>query len=208
MSGKMYIPIIHELVCAFFDVSGAENRMTTIPSFTTGDVSIFRQALTKDRAAKITKDLRRHGLLPESVEFLTPGQAGYENGIGMMSAEARMAAREKGYENGLVAMSAKARMAVREKGYENGLEDMSAKARMAAREKGYENGLGAMSAEARMVARAKGYENGLGAMSKWTAEVNASIESMINDGVSFSKIASKLGNVLSTSDIKTGGIII
>jgi hypothetical protein len=32
MSGKMYIPIIHELVCAFLDVSGAENRMTAIPS--------------------------------------------------------------------------------------------------------------------------------------------------------------------------------
>ena len=41
MSGKMYIPIIHELVCAFLDVSGANNRTTTIPSFTTGDVSIF-----------------------------------------------------------------------------------------------------------------------------------------------------------------------
>ncbi len=34
------------------------------------------------------------------------------------------------------------------------------------------------------------------------AEVDALIESMINDGVSFSKIASKLGNGLSTSDIK------
>ncbi len=37
---------------------------------------------------------------------------------------------------------------------------------------------------------------------KWTAEVDASIESMINGGVSFSKIASKLDNGLSTSDIK------
>ena len=37
---------------------------------------------------------------------------------------------------------------------------------------------------------------------KWTAEVDASIESMINGSVSFSKIASKLGNGLSTSDIK------
>jgi len=35
-----------------------------------------------------------------------------------------------------------------------------------------------------------------------TVEVDASIESMINDGVSFSKIAMKLGNGLSTSDIK------
>ncbi len=50
--------------------------METIPSFTTGNVSIFRQALCKDGAAKITKDLRRHGLLPESVEFLSPSQAG------------------------------------------------------------------------------------------------------------------------------------
>jgi membrane-associated HD superfamily phosphohydrolase len=37
---------------------------------------------------------------------------------------------------------------------------------------------------------------------KWTAEVDASIESMINGRVSFSKIASKLGNGLSTNDIK------
>jgi flagellar biosynthesis GTPase FlhF len=39
---------------------------------------------------------------------------------------------------------------------------------------------------------------------KWTAaaEVDVSIESMINGSVSFSKIASKLGNGLSTSDIK------
>ena len=36
---------------------------------------------------------------------------------------------------------------------------------------------------------------------KWTAKVNASIESMINGGVSFSKIASKLGNGLTTTDI-------
>jgi hypothetical protein len=37
---------------------------------------------------------------------------------------------------------------------------------------------------------------------KWTAEVDALIESMINGNVSFLKIASKLGNGLSTSDIK------
>jgi len=111
MSGKMYIPNIHKLVCAFLDVSDAENRMTAIPSFTTGDVSIFRQALSKDGAAKITKDLHRHGLLPELVEFLSPGQAGYENEIGMKPAEERMAASEKGYENGLGAMSAEERMA-------------------------------------------------------------------------------------------------
>ena len=30
----------------------------------------------KDGAAKITQDLRQHGLLPESVEFLSPSQAG------------------------------------------------------------------------------------------------------------------------------------
>ncbi len=36
---------------------------------------------------------------------------------------------------------------------------------------------------------------------KWTAEVNALIESMTNGSVYFSKIASKLGNGLSTNDI-------
>jgi hypothetical protein len=36
----------------------------------------------------------------------------------------------------------------------------------------------------------------------WTAEVDASIESMLDGGVSFSKIASKLGNGLTETDIK------
>ncbi len=139
MSGKMNIPIIHELVCAFLDVSGAKNQTTALPSFTKGDVLIFRQALYKDGAAKIAKDLRLHGLLPESVEFLSPSQVGYENGIGMMLAETRMAASEKGYGNGIGMMSAEARMATSEKGYENGIGAMSAEARMAARKKGSSN---------------------------------------------------------------------
>jgi len=37
---------------------------------------------------------------------------------------------------------------------------------------------------------------------KWTAEVDASIESIINGGVSFSKISSNLDKSLSTNDIK------
>jgi hypothetical protein len=37
---------------------------------------------------------------------------------------------------------------------------------------------------------------------KWTAEVDASIESMLDGGVSFKKIASKLGNGLTENDIK------
>ncbi len=36
----------------------------------------------------------------------------------------------------------------------------------------------------------------------WTAEVDASIESMLDGGVSFLKIASKLGNGLTETDIK------
>ncbi len=55
--------------------------MTAIPSFTTGNVSIFRQALYKDGAAKITKDRCLHGLLPASVEFLSPSQAGYQGAV-------------------------------------------------------------------------------------------------------------------------------
>ena len=120
-------------------MSGAKNKANAIPSFTTGNVLIFRQAFYKDGAAKITKDLRLHGLLLESVEFLSPSQAGYENGIGMMSAEERMLAREKGYENGLGSMSAEERMAASEKGYENGLGVRSAEARTAARKKGSSN---------------------------------------------------------------------
>ena len=41
---------------------------------------------------------------------------------------------------------------------------------------------------------------------KWTAEVDASIESMIDGGVSFSKIASKLSNGRTEADIKNRGI--
>jgi hypothetical protein len=40
------------------------------------------------------------------------------------------------------------------------------------------------------------------AKAKWSAEDNALIESMLNGGVSFSKIASKLGNGLTEMDIK------
>jgi len=54
------------------------------------------------------------------------GKKGYENGIGAMSAEERMAASEKGYENGLGSMSAEERMAESKKGYENGIGAMSA----------------------------------------------------------------------------------
>jgi hypothetical protein len=45
----------------------------------------------------------------------------YENGIGAMSAEARMSASEKGYENGIGVVQAEDRMAGTEKGYENGI---------------------------------------------------------------------------------------
>ena len=40
------------------------------------NLPIFRQALYKDGAAKITKDLCRYGLMPKSVFFLSPSQAG------------------------------------------------------------------------------------------------------------------------------------
>ncbi len=45
MQGKIFIPIIHEIVCLFLYVSGAKNRKATIPSITTGNVSILRQVL-------------------------------------------------------------------------------------------------------------------------------------------------------------------
>jgi hypothetical protein len=49
------------------------------------------------------------------------GKKGYKNGIGMMSAEARMAVSEMGYKNGTGAQSAEARMAVRKKGDKIGI---------------------------------------------------------------------------------------
>jgi hypothetical protein len=105
------------------------------------------------------------------------GKKGYDNGIGMMSAEERMTAYENGigamsaeewmaaYENGIGAMPAEERTAASEKGNENGIGAMSAEERMAASEKGYENGIGAMSAEERTAASENGYKNGIGAMS-------------------------------------------
>ena len=83
------------------------------------------------------------------------GKKGYENGLGAMSAEEKMAA----YENGIGSMSAEEKMAASEKGYENGLGAMSAEERMAVSEKGYENGLGAISTEERMTASEKGSSN-------------------------------------------------
>ena len=99
-------------------------------------------------------------------------------------------------------LSVEARMAASEKGYENGLGAMSAEERMAAGQKGYDNGLGAMSVEERMAASEKSAATKAAAKAaKWTVEVDASIEGMIDDGVSFAKIASKLGNGLSKNDI-------
>ena len=45
MQGKIFVPIIHEIVFLFLDVSGAKSRKATMFSFTTGNVSILRQAL-------------------------------------------------------------------------------------------------------------------------------------------------------------------
>ncbi len=210
-------------MCAFLDVSGAENRMTAIPSFTTGDVSIFQQALYKDGAAKITKDLCLHGLLPESVEFLAPSQAGYENGIGMMSTEEKMAA----YENGIGMMSAEAIMAARKKGYENGLgkaakrewtaevdasiirmiRDKVSFAKIALK---LGNGLSKNDVQHRWdrkLSKSSGIikpavpGGGFPSRITWTADADASISRMIQDKVSFAKIALKLGNGLSKNDI-------
>jgi isopropylmalate/homocitrate/citramalate synthase len=95
-------------------------------------------------------------------------------------------------------MSAEARMAA----YENGIGMMSAVERRAASEKGYENGIGMMSAEERKAAGEKSAATKAATKAaKWTVEVDASIERMIDDGVSFAKIASKLGNGLSKNDI-------
>ena len=60
------------------------------------------------------------------------GKKGYDNGIGMVSAEERMAVSEKGYDNGIGMMSAEERTAESEKGCDNGIGAMSAEERMAA----------------------------------------------------------------------------
>jgi ribosome modulation factor len=102
---------------------------------------------------------------------------------------------KKGYKNGIGAMSAEERKAANEKGYENGIGAMSAEERKAANEKGYENGIGAMSAEERMAVDEKiAAANAAKRDAKWTEEVDATIERLIEDGVSYAKIASKLGN--------------
>jgi hypothetical protein len=150
---------------------GFPGHVHMINYFTKYRKEIFQYAIIKSDAK------------PSSIEELTIshlhsylGMRGYIKAIGAISAEERMAASEKGYDNGLGAMSTEERMAASAKGYENGLGAISAEERMAASAKGYENGLGAMSARA--AAKAAKCD------AKWTAEVDASIESMIDDGVS------------------------
>ena len=46
-------------------------------------------------------------------------EKGFDNGLGVMSAEERMATSKKGYENGLGVMPANERMAASEKGSSN-----------------------------------------------------------------------------------------
>ena len=84
--------------------------------------------------------------------------------------------------------------------FENGIGAMSANERKAANEKGYKNGIGAMSAEERNEKIAA--TNAAKRDAKWTEEVDAMIERLIKDGVSYAKIASKLGNGLKKNDIK------
>jgi hypothetical protein len=50
------------------------------------------------------------------------GKKGYENGIGLMSAEERTESNIKGYENGIGLMSAEERTARNIKGYQNGIK--------------------------------------------------------------------------------------
>jgi hypothetical protein len=47
MSGKMYIPFIHQTVCFFLGILGAKNRTTKIPSFTTGMSRYFDKLFTR-----------------------------------------------------------------------------------------------------------------------------------------------------------------
>jgi len=68
--------------------------------------------------------------------------------------------------------------------------------------KGYKNGIGAMSAEERMAVDEKiAAANAAKRDAKWTEEVDATIERLIGDGVSYAKIALELGNGLSKSEI-------
>ena len=56
--------------------------------------------------------------------------------------------------------------------------------------------------EAKRVAKAERNRKGAEKEAKWSAEVDASIESMLGGGDTFKKIASKLGNGLTITDIK------
>ena len=104
------------------------------------------------------------------------GKKGYKNGLGLMSAEERMAAGKKGYENRLGLMSAEERRKVGEKGYENRIRLMSAKERM------------------KMKAGRK-------SCIAWTADLDDAIVRMVGDSVSYKDIASELGNGLNKNDI-------
>ena len=108
------------------------------------------------------------------------GSKGYQNGIGLMSAEERTAAGNKGYENSI------------------GL--MSAEERTAAGKKGYENSIGLMLTEERTAACNKGGRKSIRCIA-WTADLDDAIVRMIGDSFSYKDLASELGNGLNKNDI-------
>ena len=65
---------------AFLVLSGASNTDAVLPKFTDCSNSILRQVMTKEGAAKITKALWHHQMMPKSVVFLAPTQVGGING--------------------------------------------------------------------------------------------------------------------------------
>ena len=171
-----------EYIRSVYQTHGKDTKMMTLPISMIEYFTRFRDDILQ--CAKLTcfEDITVKHLL----SFM--GTKGYKNGISLMSDEERKAASEKGYENGIGAMSAEERMAA----FENGIGAMSAEERKEASEKGYKNGIGAMSAQAANAAKRD---------TKWSEEVDAAIERLIKEGVSYAKIASKLGNGLSKNDI-------
>jgi hypothetical protein len=144
--------------------------------------------------------------LPESVEFLSPSQAGYENGIGMMSAEERKAAGEKGYKNGLGKTAKREWTEEADASIIRMIVDKVSFAKIASK---LGNGLSKNDVQHRWVRKLSkssgiikpAVQPGFPSRITWTEDADATIVRMRADDISFAKIAAELGNGLSKNDV-------
>ena len=132
--------------------------------------------------------------------------AAYENGIGMMSAEARMAASKKGYENGLGKAAKREWTEEADASIIRMIKEKLSYAKIASK---LGNGLSKKEVQNRWdrkLSKSSGIikpavQPGFPSRITWTEDADATIVRMRADDVSFAKIAAELGNGLSKNDV-------